>query len=173
MAKKKRNTLTNNKVFNIVSQIAGENAVRVVNYLKDKRNISEFIIAEKTKLDMQTTRNILYRLNNQNIALYIRKKDRKKGWYISYWTFDRRKVKELISRMRNEKLEKLHEQLKREEINMNNFYICTKACARLDFDQATEFEFKCPECGSLLNQQDNERTIHNIKEKIKEITASS
>src|SRR3989338_6450298 len=137
MAKKKRNTLTNNKVFNIVSQIAGENAVRVVNYLKDKRNISEFIIAEKTKLDMQTTRNILYRLNNQNIALYIRKKDRKKGWYISYWTFDRRKVKELISRMRNEKLEKLHEQLKREEINMNNFYICTKACARLDFDQAT------------------------------------
>ena len=32
---------------------------------------------------MQTTRNILYRLNNQNIAVYIRKKDRKKGWYIS------------------------------------------------------------------------------------------
>lgn len=173
MARKKRDTLTNKKMYDILSQIGGEGAVKIVNYLKGRKNISEFIIAEKTKLDMQTTRNILYRLNNHNIALYIRKKDRKKGWYISYWTFDRKKVKELITRMRKDKLEKLKEQLKREESNMNNFYICTKACARLDFDHATELEFKCPECGSLLNQQDNTRTITNIKEKIKEISSAS
>ena len=173
MAKKKRDTLTNKKMYDVVSHVAGEDAVKIVNYLKGRSNISEFIIAEKTKLDMQTTRNILYRLNNHNIALYVRKKDRKKGWYISYWTFDRKKVKELILRMRREKLEKLQEQLIREELNMNNFYICSKACSRLDFDQATELDFKCPECGSLLAQQDNERTITNIKERIRELSTAS
>jgi len=172
MVRKKRNTLTNKKMHSVINQIAGEDAVRIVEYLKGRKNISEFIIAEKTKLGMQTTRHILYRLNNHNIAVYIRKKDRKKGWYISYWTFDKRRVKELISKMKKERLEKLQEQLKREESNVNNFYICTKACARLDFDRATEFEFKCPECGSLLNQQDNIRTIDNIKEKIKDISVS-
>ena len=170
MVKKKRDMLTNKKMYGVINQIAGDGAVRIVEYLKGRKNISEFIIAEKTKLDMQTTRHILYKLNNHNIAVYIRKKDRKKGWYISYWTFDKKKVKELIDRMNKERLEKLSEQLKREEVNMNNFYICTKACARLDFDRATEFEFKCPECGSLLNQQDNIRTISNIKEKIKDLS---
>ncbi len=173
MAKKKRDTLTNKKMYGIINQIAGDGAVKIVEYLKGRKNISEFIIAEKTKLDMQTTRHILYKLNNHNIAVYIRKKDRKKGWYISYWTFDKRKVRELVDRMNKERLEKLHEQLKREETNMNNFYICNKACARLDFDRATEFEFKCPECGSLLNQQDNVRTINNIKEKIKDLSIAS
>jgi len=173
MAKKKRDTLTNKKIESVVSQVGGEGAVKIVNYLKGRKNISEFIIAAKTKLDMQTTRNILYRLNNHNIAVYVRKKDRQKGWYISYWTFDRKKVKELIVRMKKERLEKLHEQLHREESNINNFYICTKACARFDFDNATELEFKCPECGSLMNQQDNSRTITNIKERIKDIGSVS
>ena len=163
--------LTNKKLFEVVEEIVGEAGVDIVKYLKDRKNISEFIIAEKTKLDMQTTRHILYKLNDYNIASYIRKKDRKKGWYISYWTFNRKRVKDLVNKLKKERLEKLKEQLKREEENHGNFFICTKACARLDFDQATETQFKCPECGSLLNQQDNSKTIGNIKEKIKELEA--
>jgi transcription initiation factor TFIIE subunit alpha len=163
--------LTNKKLFEVVEDIVGESGVKIVKYLKDRKNISEFVIAEKTKLDMQSTRHILYKLNDYNIATYIRKKDRKKGWYISYWTFNRKRVKDLVNKLKKEKLEKLREQLRREEENRGNFFICTRACARLDFDQATEFQFKCPECGSLLNQQDNDKTISNIKEKIKELEA--
>ncbi|MBS3126113.1 hypothetical protein J4453_01580 [Candidatus Woesearchaeota archaeon] len=174
MAKKKKTfTLTNSKIQEIIERIAGPDAVKIVKYLDNKKNISEFVVAEKTKLDMQTTRHILYRLNNFNIATYIRKKDRQKGWYISYWTFNRRRVKDLILKLQKEHLEKLHDQLRKEEANKNNFFICSRACSRLDFDQAIEFEFKCPECGSLMHQQENERTIENIKEKIKAIVVSS
>lgn len=161
--------LTNKKLFEVIEEIVGELGVAIVKYLKDRKNISEFIIAEKTKMDMQTTRHVLYKLNDYNIASYTRKKDRKKGWYISYWTFNRKRVKDLVDKLKKERLEKLKEQLKREEDNYGNFFICTRACARLDFDQATETYFKCPECGSLLNQQDNTKTIDNIKEKIKEL----
>ncbi len=161
--------LTNKKIQETVSQIAGDTGVKIVDFLKNRKNISEFIIADKTKLDMQTTRNVLYRLNGHNIATYIRKKDRKKGWYISYWTFNRKAVKDLIKKMKKQQLDKLKERLKKEEASKGNFFICSKACARLDFDQATEFEFKCPECGSLLNQQDNSKTIENLKNRIKEL----
>jgi len=165
--------LTNKKLYETISEVAGENAIKIIDFLKNRKNISEFIIADKTKLDMQTTRNVLYKLNGFNVASYIRKKDRKKGWYISYWTFNRKKVKELIDKIKKEKLEKLKERLKKEENNKGNFFICNKACARLDFEQATEFEFKCPECGNLLNQQDNTKTIENIRDKIKEIESAS
>ena len=115
MAKRKKKvTLTNKKVYEIVEHVAGPDAVKIVKYLADRKNISEFVIAEKTKLDMQSTRNILYRLNNYNIGTYIRKKDRQKGWYISYWTFNRKRVKDIILKMQRDHLEKLHEQLRKE-----------------------------------------------------------
>ena len=165
--------LTYKKIVDTVGEVAGDPAIKIVDFLKDKKNISEFIIADKTKLDMQTTRSVLYRLHGHNVASYIRKKDRKKGWYISYWTFNKHGVNDLIHKLKKQKLDKLKERLEKEETNLGNFYICTKACARLNFDQATEFEFKCPECGSLMHQQENERTIENIKEKIKAIVVSS
>jgi len=165
--------LTNKKIYGLINEIAGERAVPIVEYLKDRKNVSEFIIADKVKMDMQTTRNLLYTLNSYNVATYIRRKDRKKGWYISYWTFNRKRVKDLIEKLRKDKVSKLHERLKKEEDNKGNFFICTKACARLDFERATEFEFKCPECGILLHQQDNTKTIEHIKERIKELESIS
>jgi len=161
--------LTNKKIYGLINEIAGEKAVPIIEYLKNRKNVSEFIIADKVKLDMQTTRNILYTLNSYNVATYIRRKDRKKGWYISYWTFNRKRVRELMDKLKRDKLEKLKEQLKKEEVNKGNFFICSKACARLDFEQATEFDFKCPECGNLLNQQDNSKTIENIRTRIQEL----
>src|SRR3989338_6004140 len=165
--------LTNKNIYDAISEVAGEEALAIVDFLKNRKNISEFIIAEKTKFDMQKTRNLLYKLNHHNIASYIRKKDRKKGWYISYWTFNRKRVNELIDKLKREKLDRLKDQLEREESNKDNFFICSKACARLDFDQATEFEFKCPECGSLLVQQENSKTIDNIRKRIRDIESAS
>ncbi len=164
--------LTNKKIYRLINEIAGERAIPIVEYLKDRKNVSEFIIADKVKMDMQTTRNILYTLNSYNVATYVRRKDRKKGWYISYWTFNKKRVKELIIKLKKEKINQLKRRLKKEESNKGNFFICSKACARLDFEQAVENQFKCPECGSLLNQQDNSKTIENIKKKIEELEKS-
>ncbi|MDO8480613.1 MAG: hypothetical protein Q7S65_02220 [Nanoarchaeota archaeon] len=157
------------RVQDTILSVAGENGVSLLKFLGDKKNISEFVIAEKLKLDMQTVRNTLYKLHTHHLVTYIRKKDRQKGWYISYWTFNKDRVADLIDSFQKQNLEKLRERLGKEEQNKGLFFICTKACARLDFDQATDFEFKCPECGTLLQQQENVRTIENLKARIKEI----
>jgi len=157
------------KAEDTITSVAGDIGLKVVKFLGDKKNVSEFIIADKLKVDMQTIRNTLYKLHTHNVATYIRKKDRQKGWYISYWTFNKARIKDLMSSMKKKHAEKLKERLEKEEANKGLFFICSRACARLDFDQATDYSFKCPECGTLLQQQENARTIEHLREKLKEI----
>lgn len=161
--------MTNTMIMDTVKDVVGDHAVPIVEYLKNRKNISEFKIAEKTSLDIHIVRNVLYNLHGHNLVTYNRKKDRQKGWYISYWTFNARRVKDLVLKMKKTKLERLREGLFKEEKNRDNFYMCKNACTRLAFEQATEFEFKCPECGLLLNQQDNSKTIDNIRKNIVEL----
>ncbi|MBW2976897.1 hypothetical protein KY347_05615 [Candidatus Woesearchaeota archaeon] len=161
--------ITNNKIFETVKEVVGEDSLKVVEYLKDKKNISDFKIAEKVKSDIHEIRNILYRLYNHNLVTYYRKKDRQKGWYISYWTFNKKRIKDVMKNLHYSKIEKFTERLKEEEKNRGNFYLCPNACVRVNFEKASDFEFKCPECGSVLNHQDNEKTIDFLKSKLKEI----
>ncbi|NQV08640.1 hypothetical protein HQ529_02170 [Candidatus Woesearchaeota archaeon] len=165
--------ITNKKIFEVVGEIVGEDAVQVVEYLKGKKNISEFKIAEQINSEIHEIRNILYRLHNQHLVTYKRKKDRQKGWYISYWTFNKKRIKELVASLKKQKLEKYRERLDKEVENKDAFFMCKNACTRMDFDQATDFDFKCPECGSLLDHQDNTRTIEFLQEKIKELEITS
>ena len=139
----------------------GEDAIPVVRYLKNNKNISEFKIAEVIKKEVNATRNILYRLYENNLVSFMRKKDKQKGWYIYYWTFDQKRVKYFVVYLKKKKLAKYKERIKREKIG--NFFACRNKCIRLNFDQATDFEFKCPECGIVLDQDDNSKTIEKLE----------
>ena len=161
--------LTDKRIQEIVDESVGEDAFKVVKFLKGKKDVSEFKISSGMKSEIQQVRNVLYRLHNKNLVTYKRKKDNKKGWYISYWTFDRSKVKELLKKMNQEKLEKFKERLEVESNNVNSFFMCQKACTRMDFHNSISYDFRCPECGLLMEQQDNTKTINFLKEKIREI----
>ena len=161
--------ITDTKIYEIVKEVVGEDSVKVVEFIKDKKNISDFKIAEKVKSDIHEIRNILYRLYNHNLVSYYRKKDRQKGWYISYWTFNKKRIKDLMENVHYSKISKFTQRLEEEETNRGNIYMCPNACIRVNFDKATDFEFKCPECGSILNHQDNEKTIKFLRNKVKDL----
>ena len=152
----------------VVTELVGEDVMPVVKYLKGKKDISEFEIAEKLGLEVNQTRNMLYRMFGYNIVTYHRKKDRIKGWYISYWTLNPPRIKELVLENQKKKIDVLNEKLLKETANQNMFFLCPSLCIRADFDQATNLGYHCPECGSLLTQQDNSKTIENIKRRIEE-----
>jgi transcription initiation factor IIE alpha subunit len=40
---------------------------------------------------------------------------------------------------------------------------------RLDFEQAVGFEFKCPECASIMQLESNEEKIRKIQDEIKSL----
>jgi transcription initiation factor TFIIE subunit alpha len=159
--------LSNKLIDEVISEVAGEDVLPLVKALKNKKNVSEFVLAGNIKQEINVTRNMLYRLYNSNLVSFIRKKDKKKGWYIYYWTFNPKMVKYLASITKKKRLEKLKERLEREK--KGDFFACQNQCIRLDFEQATDFEFKCPECGSLLDQEDNREKIKKLEKEIKKL----
>ena len=161
--------VTEKLIAEVIGNVVGDDAVRMAMYIRDKKDVSEFKLAAYLKEDIQVVRHMLYRLHAQNLATYKRKKDRKKGWYVSYWTFNKSRVKELVGSIRNKKLAHFKERLSTETANVNNFYLCPKACVRMDFHNAIQMHFKCPECGTVMEQQDNTKTIDFLKEQIREM----
>jgi len=159
--------LTTKIIENVVMDVAGDDVLPLVKYLKTKKNVSEFKLAEAIKKEINATRNMLYRLYENNLVSFIRKKDKKKGWYIYYWTFNLKRVKDLIKIIKEKKLIKLNERVEREK--SSNFFLCPNLCIRLNFEQATEFEFKCPECGTLMDQEENKEKITELEKEITEL----
>ena len=161
--KKPTQTLINH----VVTELVGEEALPLIKYMQGKKNISEFIIAEELDLEIHKTRNTLYKLLEQNIVTFKRKKDKIKGWYICYWDFNGVSITYLATKIKQDKVKKLKERLERERDNM--FYMCRTACVRMDFETSMDFNFKCPECGEIMNEQDNQRTIQFLQERITEL----
>ena len=115
--------LTPKEVEDLVANVVGRDSLNVLRLIKNKKNVSEFKIAENMKLNVNQIRNVLYRMNEHNLVTFTRKKDKKKGWYIYYWTFDEKQAKNLyvfLKRKRLDELKILIDNGKKEE----SFYVC-------------------------------------------------
>ncbi len=159
--------VTSKVVEEIVSEVAGEDVLPLVKALRNKSNVSEFKLADQIKREINLTRNMLYRLYDNNLVSFIRKKDKKKGWYIYYWTFNQKRIKDLVSDIKKKRLERLMERLQREKTTQ--FYVCANKDVRLDFEQSHDFGFKCPECGLLLDMEDNSKKIKELENELAKV----
>ncbi len=153
--------ITGKVVDEVVAEVAGPDVVPLVRILSDKSNVSEFKLADSMKAEINITRNMLYRLYDHNLVSFSRKKDKKKGWYIYYWTFNKNRVRDLLITLRKKKIEKLQERLQREKTTQ--FYVSKEAGIRLDFEKAHDFNFKCPETGQLMEVEDNSQRIAELE----------
>jgi len=76
----------------VVSHIAGPNSVDIVDLLYGKENVNEFLIAKKLDVTINQARNVLYKLAEEGLVSFIRKKDKKNGgWYTYFWTLNAKK----------------------------------------------------------------------------------
>ena len=161
--------LTKKLITEVVSQSVGIEVVDLALYLRGKTDVSEIIIAKDMKISVQEARSLLYRLFESNLASFERKRDKHKGWHISHWDFLDKNVTKLYDQFQKQKITHLKQRLEREQ--HMKFYMCSHACSRIEFDNAIELNFKCPECGGLMNPQDNKRTIEVLSGKIQELEA--
>ena len=159
--------LTQKKVEEIMLSILGEEGLPLVKELSGKQNVSEFELADKLKKDIKIVRKMLYLLYNFNLVSFIRKKDKIKGWYIYYWTLLPESIKFNYIKRKKELLARLQQRL--EEESKELYFTCPNRCVRLNFDQAMDFEFHCPECGELLSQENNADRIETLRKKVAEL----
>jgi transcription initiation factor TFIIE subunit alpha len=159
--------LTDKKIEEVVRHVVGDDILPLIKKLRNKENVSEFKLADQLKEDIKRVRNMLYRLYEVSLVSFTRKKDKKKGWYIYYWTFKPEQIKFLYVKIRKNQLERLQERLKNEQ--NEQFFICQNECVRLNFEQAMNFEFGCPECGELTEQIDISKKLKEMEKKVEKL----
>ncbi len=157
--------LTQNKIEEIIGSILGEESRPLVKQLYARENISEFDLATKTKKDIKIIRKMLYILYNNNLVGFTRKKDKIKGWYVYYWTLIPESVRYHYIKKKKEQLVMLQQRLEEEKKEI--YFSCPNKCVRLNLDQAMNFEFHCPECGELTQQENSETKQSELVQRIK------
>jgi transcription initiation factor IIE alpha subunit len=73
-------------------------------------------------------------------------------------------------KLHHEKIGNLQKVLDREKETI--YFECPEKCMRLDFHMGTEYSFKCPECGTLMEPCENRKQVAEIKSTIAGLKAA-
>lgn len=148
----------------IVEHLTNKQSVAIVDLLVGKKDINEFLIAKKLELTINQTRNILYKLSDFGLVSFIRKKDKRKGWYIYFWTLNIAKSLGLLEQKLREELQQLKAQLKsRKE---KRYYICKTCNIEITEEVALLNDFICSECEEVYELSNNEDIIKKLGKEI-------
>lgn len=151
-------------LHDLVEEMAGENTGRIVDILFKKKDVNEFLIAKKMELTINQVRNILYRLSADGLVSFIRKKDKRKGWYIYYWTLKTEKCLVQLEQSLIRKIENFNGTLASREIK--RYYVCKPCEIEVGEEKALEHGFTCEECSDVYELVNNSGPIRDIKAKI-------
>jgi len=159
--------LQNQYALEYLAELGGAQSIDVVHLLAKNGELDEFKLSEHLGQDIKAIRRILYRLHNERVVSFKRKKDQETGWTVYIWKLETVKLLNLLERRRMDALDKLEEKLNFEK--ENQFFRCVNGCSRLPFDTAFEVEFKCPECEGKLNFIDNSRIVKQLEKYVKQL----
>jgi transcription factor E len=148
----------------IVEHVAGEPATQIVDLLSDKKDVNEFVIAKKLGLTINQTRNLLYRLSHLGILSSIRKKDKRKGWYIYFWTLNTLRSLEILENKLEEELANLEVEFKHKK--SKRFYKCKICGIEITEENALVQDFECPECGEIYVLSDTGPHVQSVAKAI-------
>ncbi len=141
---------------------------KLVDILFKKKNVNEFNIAKKLSLTINQTRNILYKLGDDGLVSFIRKKDNKKGgWYTYFWTLETKKGLEKYKEKIHQEIQEQYKQLKIREIE--KYYFCKNCNLEFNEENALLNNYTCPECGETLEIKEQTEIINRINLDIKKL----
>ena len=151
----------------IVENLINKPAVPIIDLLSGKKHVNEFLIAKKLDLTINQTRNILYKLSDYGLVSFIRKKDKRKGWYIYFWTLNVYQSLNLLEQSLKKELVQLEAQLKsRKE---KRYYVCNTCSIEITEEAALLNDFACPECEEIYELSDNSGIIQQLEKNISRI----
>lgn len=149
----------------IATSLAGEKAKGIVDLLYGKKNVNEFLIAKKLNVTINQTRNILYRLADEGIVSFVKKKDRKKGgWYTYFWTLNHDKSLYKFEAALLKTIEQLTQQMNHKK--NERFFACPNEDSEFNEENALQHSYTCPECGEILQVKDNSKEIQTLEKDV-------
>jgi transcription initiation factor TFIIE subunit alpha len=135
--------------------------------LEDEGSDVDFEPDDTEILKLNTVRKTLYKLYSEKLAQFRRIRDKSTGWFIYYWWHEFERIEEILSEKKKLNERKLRERLQYEKDNyFFTCHNCNDQNIKYIFEEAFEFNFRCPECGGPLEAQNNQEIIQFLKEKI-------
>ena len=148
----------------VVVIIVGKPAEGIVDLLNTKKHVNEFIIAKKLDLTINQTRNILYKIADQGLVSFVRKKDKKKGWYTYFWKIEILKSLEFLKEIVVKKINQINQQINSRETKQ--FYVCERCNIEVAEETALLYNFTCNECGEVFTLKDNSKVLKELKKSL-------
>jgi transcription factor E len=148
----------------IVENLINKPAVPIVDLLVGKKDVNEFLIAKKLEMTINQTRNILYKLSDYGLVSFIRKKDKKKGWYIYFWTLNVYQSLNFLETKLKEELVQLESQLRNRR--EKRYFICKTCSIEMTEEAALANNFICSECEDVYELSNNKEVIEQIEKDI-------
>jgi transcription initiation factor TFIIE subunit alpha len=159
----------NQTLFKVAQVLGEEEAIKVIDFLKENGEITDDEIASKTGVRLNSVRKILYKLYDHSLVSLRRSRDENTGWFVFHWRLQPDQLEGFILNQKRRVLEKLETRLEYE--NKHDFYYCgTPKCERVSFEKAFELIFKCPICGKpMMHCEDREKMINALEQKIEQL----
>lgn len=150
-----------------ISSIIERPADELVDLLDGTKYTNEFLIAKKLNLTINQVRNLLYKIFDAGLVTFIRKKDKRKGWYTYFWKFENLKSLEFLKSNILKKIEQIQFQIKSRETK--EFYTCESCNIEFTEENALNHDFVCYECGNLLSRKDNAPVITEYNKELNKL----
>ncbi|MDH5461611.1 MAG: transcription factor [Candidatus Bathyarchaeota archaeon] len=149
-----------------VAEVFGdENAVMIMDILKEVGEITDDEIATKTGIRLNFIRKILYKFYDHSLVGLRRSRDQNTGWFVFHWRLQPDQLEGFILNQKRRILEKLETRLRYEK-NHDFYYCSTQECKKIPFEDAMELVFKCPTCEKPLMHYDNGQLIEGLNARI-------
>jgi len=149
----------------VAKAFGGEEAVQIVNVLKQTGETTDDEIAAQTEIRLNTVRKILYKLYDHSLVGLRRSRDKNTGWFIFHWRLQLDQLAGFILNQKRRVLEKLETRLAYER-NHDFYYCSTEGCKRVTFEEAMELVFRCPTCNKLLMHFDNTELENALEKRV-------
>jgi transcription initiation factor TFIIE subunit alpha len=152
-------------LLKVATALGDEEAVKLIEILKNPDEITDDEIANKTGIRLNSVRKILYRLYDHSLVSLRRTRDPKTGWFIFHWKLQPDQLEGFILSQKRRVLEKLNTRLEFEK-NHDFFFCYTAGCKRMPFEEAVELVFRCPTCGKPLMHYENDKILQALTKKV-------
>jgi transcription initiation factor TFIIE subunit alpha len=158
-------TIDDATLMKVAEALGEEEAVKLIEILKNSNEITDDEIANKTGIRLNSVRKILYKLYDHSLVGLRRTRDPKTGWFIFHWKLQPDQLEGFILSQKRRVLEKLNVRLEY-ETKHDFYYCCTPGCRRIPFEEAVELVFKCPTCGKSLMHYENGKLVQALTRKV-------
>ncbi|OPY21080.1 MAG: Transcription factor E [Methanomethylovorans sp. PtaU1.Bin073] len=147
-------------------RLVGEEGLMMIEKMPEGE-VTDEQIAQATGILLNIVRRTLFILNENKLAICRRERDASSGWLTYLWTLDMSDIEKQLVKEKKRLVKNLKVRKEFEESNV--FYVCPEGCVRMDFKQASECMFMCPDCGEDMIHQDNAPFMQMIQERIKNL----